>query len=221
MRRLLATSVLLVAGALSVSGCRQDMHDQQKLEPLEATPFFADGRGSRQPAEGTVARGQLHEDRHYWEGRYAADGTGPAGEPVDSFPMPVTREMLARGRERYDIYCTPCHSRTGEGDGMIVRRGFQRPPTFHSDTLRNQKVGHLFEVIGKGLGAMPPYAAQIPVPDRWAIVAYLRALQRSQQATIDDVPPAERAGLLAARNQPPPAAPPAAGSAAPAHGGGR
>jgi mono/diheme cytochrome c family protein len=207
MRRHLATSLLVIAGALGVSGCRQDMHDQQKVEPLEGTPFFTDGRGSRQPVEGTVSRGQLHEDRHYWEGRYAADGTGPAGEPVDSFPMPVTREMLARGRERYDIYCTPCHSRTGDGDGMIVRRGYQRPPTFHSDALRNQKVGHLFEVIGKGLGAMPAYAAQIPVADRWAIVAYLRALQRSQQASIDDVPEADRAKLLAAKDQPAPQAP--------------
>ena len=188
-----------VAAAL-VGGCRQDMHDQQKIEPLEGTPFFPDGRGSRQPVEGTVARGLLKEDRHLYEGRFGEDAAGPQGELVDTFPMPVDRQLLLRGRERYDIYCSPCHSRTGDGDGMIVRRGFQRPPTFHRDELRTQKVGYLYEVISKGLGVMPSYAAQIPVRDRWAIVAYLRVLQLSQMARIEDVPEPERAKLLATRS---------------------
>ena len=121
------------------------------------------------------------------------------GEPCDTFPMPVTREVLLRGQERFDIYCSPCHSRTGDGDGMIVRRGFQRPPTFHRDELRQAKVGYLFEVVTKGLGVMPAHATQIPVEDRWAIVAYLRALQLSRAAPIDDVPEPHRSELLAAR----------------------
>jgi len=189
---------LLAALATGAGGaCRQDMHDQNKIEPLEGTPFFPDGRGSRHPVEGTVARGLLKEDRHLHEGRYGEDGDGPAGELVDTFPMPVTREMILRGRERYDIFCSPCHARTGEGDGMVVRRGFQRPPTFHRGELRKAKVGYLFEVITKGLGVMPSYAVQVPAPDRWAIVAYVRALQKSHAATLDEVPEPYRAKLLA------------------------
>jgi len=195
-------SCLALVMAAALAACRQDMHDQNKLEPLEATPFFTDGRGSREPVEGTVARGLLKADRHLWEGRYGDDGGGPPGELVDTFPMPVTRDVVVRGRERFDIYCSPCHSKTGEGDGMVVRRGFQRPPTFHRDELRQAKVGYLFEVISKGLGVMPSYAAQIPVADRWAIVAYVRALQLSQTARIDDVPEPARAELNAKR--PPP-----------------
>ena len=190
----------VVACFIVFLGCRQDMHDQQKIEPLEGTPFFPDGRGSRQPVEGTVARGLLKEDRHLYDGRFGEDGAGPQGELVDTFPMPVDRQLLLRGRERYDIYCSPCHSRTGDGDGMIVRRGFQRPPTFHRDELRSQKVGYIYEVISKGLGVMPSYAAQIPVRDRWAIVAYVRALQLSQTARIEDVPEPARADLLAKRS---------------------
>src|SRR5262245_62667598 len=162
---------LAALATLALAACRQDMHDQHKLGPLEGTPFFPDGRGSRQPVEGTVARGLLKEDRHLYEGRFGDDGPGPAGELVDKFPMPVDRALLSRGRERYDIYCSPCHARTGEGDGMVVRRGFQRPPTFHRDELRSAKVGYLYEVITKGLGVMPSYAAQVTTRDRCAIVA--------------------------------------------------
>jgi hypothetical protein len=186
-------------------GCRQDMHDQHKVKPLSRSPFFADGRGSRQPVEGTVARGQLHEDRHLHDGRchdgghpHTPEGEGE-GEPCDTFPMPVTREVLLRGRERFDIYCSPCHSRTGDGDGMVVQRGFQKPPTFHRDELRQAKPGYLFEVVTKGLGVMPAHATQIPVSDRWAIVAYIRALQLSRAATLDDVPEPHRSELLASR----------------------
>ena len=181
---------LLLAFSAPAAGCRQDMHDQNKIEPLEASPFFGDRRGSRHPVDGTVARGHLNEDRHFFEGRT------DAGELVDSFPMPVTKELLLHGRERYDIFCTPCHARTGNGDGMVVRRGFRRPPTFHKDDLRAAKVGHFFEVITKGLGVMPSYSAQIPPADRWAIVAYIRALQKSRDARIEDVPEPHRSELL-------------------------
>jgi hypothetical protein len=179
----------------AVAGCRQDMHDQRKIQPLEASPFFADGRGSRHPVEGTIARGHLREDRHLYEGRCGAG----EGELCDTFPMPVTKDVLMRGQERFNIYCTPCHSRTGDGDGMVVRRGFQRPPSFHRDELRQAKIGYLFEVVTKGLGVMPAHATQIPVSDRWAIVAYIRALQLSRAAPIDDVPEPHKSELLAAR----------------------
>jgi mono/diheme cytochrome c family protein len=199
----LAASVALAA----LSACRQDMHDQHKIEPYEATTFFPDSRGTRDPVAGTVARGLLEEDRHLYEGRFAAGAAGPAGELVDTFPMAVDRALLARGQERYQIFCSPCHARTGDGDGMVVRRGFQRPRTFHRDELRSAKVGYLYEVISKGLGVMPSYAPQISVPDRWAIVAYVRALQLSQAASIDDVPEPTRSELLAKRGTTPPGAP--------------
>jgi mono/diheme cytochrome c family protein len=184
-----AAALLALAG-----GCRQDMHDQNKLEPGEASPFFGDGRGARHPVEGTVARGRLRDDRHLHEGK-----TSPLGAPdelADTFPMPVTRELVQRGQERYNIFCAPCHARTGDGDGMVVRRGFQKPQTFHREELRTAKVGHVFEVVSKGLGVMPGYAAQINAPDRWAIVAYVRALQLSRSARIDDVPEPQRSELL-------------------------
>ena len=181
----------------ALAACRQDMHDQHKLKRLAESPFFADGRGSRAPVDGTVARGHLHADRHMYE------GLTDAGELVDSFPMPVTNEVLARGRERYDIFCSPCHSRTGRGDGMVVRRGFKAPPTFHKDELRTAKLGHFFEVVTKGFGVMPSYAVQIPAEDRWAIIAYVRALQLSEDARIDDVPAADRAALLAEKGAAP------------------
>jgi hypothetical protein len=186
---------LVALGLTLSSACRQDMHDQNKIEPLEETPFFADGRGSRKPVEGTVARGLLHEDRHFDEGRFGDDADGPAGELVDTFPMPVTKELMLRGRERYDIFCSPCHARTGEGDGMIVRRGFKRPPSLHTGELQKAKVGYLFEVISLGFGVMPSYSVQIAATDRWAIVSYVRALQRSHAATTEDVPQEHRAEL--------------------------
>lgn len=179
----LASLLLLV-----VLGCRQDMHDQLKLEPLEGSKFFADGKGSRHPVDGTVARGQLKGDRHLHLGRHASSAENAEGDLVDTFPMEVTQALLLRGQERYDIYCSPCHSKTGDGDGMIVRRGFRKPPSLHDDKNRALKVGHIYDVIYRGLGAMPAYRTQIDVEDRWAIVAYVRALQRSQNARIEDVP---------------------------------
>ena len=177
-----------LAAGLLLAGCRQDMHDQPKYKPYARSDFFADQRSSRPPVDGTIARGHLREDPVLFEGK-------SGGKPVDAFPFAVTAEVMASGRERFDIFCSPCHGRTGEGDGMIVRRGYRKPPTFHQDRLRQAAPGYVFDVITSGFGAMPDYAQQVPVKDRWAIVAYVKALQRSQHAAIGDVPPGARAGL--------------------------
>ncbi len=183
-------AVCLAAGVL-VCGCRQDMHDQPKYKPLGRSDFFADQRASRPLVEGTIPRTGLHEDTLRFTGKID-------GKPVDLFPFPVTEQVMARGRERFDVFCSPCHGRTGSGDGMVVQRGFRRPATFHQDRLRQAPAGYLFDVITNGFGLMADHAQQVPVDDRWAIVAYIRALQRSEQATIADVPTAERAGLASA-----------------------
>ena len=180
----------VAAGLLfALAACRQDMHDQPKYIPLRPSDFFGDGRSERPPVEGAVARGQLNDDAAFYTGK------GPDGKPVVEFPFPVTRDTLERGQERFNIYCSPCHDRLGEGNGMIVQRGFRHPPSYHIDRLRKVPNGYLFDVISSGFGAMQDYAAQISPSDRWAIVAYLRALQLSQHAAIGDVPPAERAQL--------------------------
>jgi mono/diheme cytochrome c family protein len=181
-------SALIVVIAVGGSACRQDMHDQPKYIPLRESTFFADNRSARPVVAGTVARGQLRDDPQRYTGKVN-------GADADVFPFPVDAAMMARGRERYDIHCSPCHGRTGQGDGMVVRRGYRRPPTYHQDRLRNAPVGHFFDVMTNGFGAMPDYAAQISVDDRWAIAAYIRALQLSEHATIADVPPAERGTL--------------------------
>jgi len=168
---------------LLLAGCRQEMYDQPRTKPHRPSDFFADGRADRQPVAGTIARGQLRDDSHLYTGKVG-------GQLVSTFPFPVTRAVLERGQVRFNIYCAPCHDRVGNGNGMIVRRGFRPPPSLHEDRLRDAPVGHHFDVITNGLGSMPDYAAQIPVRDRWAIVAYLRALQLSQRATLADVPPA-------------------------------
>jgi hypothetical protein len=182
--------LLLAAGAcaLLLAGCRQDMHDQPKFIPLRGSDFYTDNRSARPIVEGTVARGQLADDDLLETGKVG-------GQDSTEFPYPVTAEMLARGRERYDIFCSPCHDRTGRGVGMVVRRGYRQPPSFHIDRLRQAPVGHFFDVVSNGFGAMPDYRAQVPVRDRWAIVAYVRALQLSEHATLSDVPPAERNAL--------------------------
>lgn len=166
-----------------LAGCRSDMNDQAKYKPLAASDFFADGRASRPPVLGAIARGQLKEDTHLYTGRVG-------GVLVTTFPFPVDLEVLRRGQNRFNIYCTPCHDRVGNGNGMVVRRGYKQPPSLHIDRLRDAPVGHFFDVISNGLGGMPDYSAQIPVRDRWAIVAYIRALQLSQRAAPGDVPPA-------------------------------
>ncbi len=173
---------------LLLSACRQDMHDAPSYDPLQATTFFSDGRASRSLVANTVARGQLREDEHLYLGQVN-------GRQAESFPMPITPEVMARGHERFNVFCSPCHGRTGSGNGMVVQRGFRAPPSFHEDRLRNATVGYLFDVMTNGFGAMQDYSAQVPVADRWAIAAYIRALQLSQRATIQDVPVARRAEL--------------------------
>jgi mono/diheme cytochrome c family protein len=180
--------VLLIAVCAAVAGCRQDMHDAPRYEPLEASTFFDDGRGSRTLVANTVARGTLREDEHLYAGKRN-------GELTDMFPMPVTADVMARGRERFNAFCSPCHGRTGQGNGMVVQRGFRAPPSYHDERLRTAPVGYYFDVMTHGFGAMPDYAAQVPVADRWAIAAYIRALQLSQRATIDDVQVERRAEL--------------------------
>jgi len=182
-RRAWVVTLLLVA--VSAPACRQDMAEQPRYDPFESSGFFSDGQSARPHVAGTVARGQL--------GNAVSLSAAKAGDAfVDTFPFPVTGEILSHGQERYNIFCAPCHSRTGDGDGMIVRRGFRRPPSFHIDRLRESPVGHFFDVITNGFGAMPDYAAQISARDRWAVIAYMRALQLSQHATLADVPPNEK-----------------------------
>lgn len=171
------------------AGCRQDMHDQPKYIPLRPSAFFDDGRSQRPLMEGTVARGQLHADQEFYLGKVK-------DRPVQEFPFVITREILARGQERFNIYCAPCHGRTGGGRGMIVERGYRAPPSFHIDRLRQAAAGYIYDVITNGFGAMPDYSAQIPPQDRWAIVGYVRALQLSQYASVKDVPP-DRMSTLA------------------------
>jgi mono/diheme cytochrome c family protein len=185
LRRVLMTLLLAMTGA---AACRQDMHDQPRYESFERSDFFADGASARAPIPGTVARGQLSEDEFLTTGKQD-------GAFVETFPFPVSIEVMRRGRARYEIFCAPCHGRTGDGSGMVVQRGYRRPPSFHADRLRNERAGYLYDVITSGFGAMPDYAAQIPVADRWAIVAYIRALQLSQNATLADVPATYRGDL--------------------------
>ncbi len=175
-----------VAGALAATmllvGCRQDMHDQPKFIPQRGTDFYADGRSARPQVENTVARGQLHQDAYYYT------GLGPDGKEGNVMPFPVTMEVLERGQERYNIYCTPCHSRVGNGAGMIVQRGYRPAGNFHTFRLLAAPLGHYFNVMTNGYGAMPEYKAQVAPEDRWAIVAYIKALQLSQAAKPEDAP---------------------------------
>ncbi len=208
---LLLTIGLCLAGA----GCRRDMQDQPKMKPFRGSTFFVDGLSGRQPIEGTIPRGFLRTDTEYFTGKKSASSSSPASpavqnanaftDDVDTFPFPITKETVHRGRERYEIFCTVCHGLTGHGDGMVVRRGFRRAASFNDDRLRQAPVGHFFDAITNGWGAMPSYASQIPVQDRWAIIAYIRALQLSQQnpqaaagATPSPVPGASPAASPAA-----------------------
>jgi mono/diheme cytochrome c family protein len=189
-----ASSDMLIAGllgfAFALSGCRRDMADQPRFKPLAANPFFADGAASRPLLAHTVARGELRADAHFFTGRVD-------GALVAEFPAPVTRAMLERGHERYDIYCAVCHGRTGESNGIVVQRGFPPPTSLHLQRLRDAPVGYFFEVITNGLGLMYPYASRVTPADRWAIVAYIRALQLSQNAALADAEPAQRSKLEA------------------------
>ncbi|HEX8169327.1 MAG TPA: cytochrome c [Thermoanaerobaculia bacterium] len=178
----------LVLLLVSAAACRQKMSNQPRYDPLESSDFFADGMAARPRIAGTVARGEAGGNPFFETGKMGA-------QVGDGFPMPVTAELIQRGHTRFDIYCSPCHSRVGDGNGMIPSRGLRRPPSFHTLALRNAPTGHFFDVMTNGFGAMPPYRTMIPPQDRWAIIAYIRALQLSQSATLADVPPADRAKL--------------------------
>jgi mono/diheme cytochrome c family protein len=202
-------TILVILCTLLTISCRRDMQDQPKMKPFRSSPFFSDGLSTRPPIEGTVARGFLKTDTEFFTGKKvgkapanaAAPSQTPAGpqptgttagpallgaaaypDDVELFPIPITKEVVTRGKERYEIFCTACHGLTGNGDGMIVRRGFRRAASFNDERLRQAPVGHFFDAITNGWGAMPSYAPQIPAQDRWAIIAYIRALQLSQQS---------------------------------------
>ena len=174
-----SVAVCALAAAGLLAGCRQDMHDQPKFIPQRGTEFYADGRSARPQVENTVARGQLHEDTYFYTGMQD-------GKEGNVMPFAVTMEVLQRGQERFNIYCTPCHSRVGNGAGMIVQRGYRPAGNFHTARLQAAPLGHFFAVMTNGYGAMPDYAAQVAPQDRWAIVAYIKALQLSQDAKSSD-----------------------------------
>jgi len=182
--RLAALPALAVLGlAVVCAGCRQDMHVQPRYNPYDPTDFFEDGQSARLPVEGTVPRGDLMlgPNELLYTGKLD-------GKPAEVFPFPASKEILDRGRERFNIYCSPCHGFSGDGDGMIVQRGFRRPPSLHEDRMRTAPAGHFFDVITNGQGVMYPYGYRIAPRDRWAIVYYIRALQLSRQASISDLP---------------------------------
>lgn len=182
MRKLLPALLALVA---FTAGCRLDMHLQPYYRPLAKSDFFNDDRSARLPVEGTVARGDLRDDAYLY--------TGKVGNALgDYMPFPVTKEVLERGRERFNITCTPCHGRVGDGNGFIPTRGFRQPPSFHIDRLRKAPIAYFFDVDTNGFGVMPDYAAQVAVRDRWCIAAYIRALQLSQNAASGDIPTGQK-----------------------------
>ena len=210
--------VLLVITGVVSNACRQDMHDQPKyrpLRPVEQVGTINDGRSARPAIEGTVARGELKEDEEFYTGKLAGSAqnaakssTGAAGQStnqtsatpelqgfVTEFPFQITESDLDRGQQRFNIYCSVCHGPLGDGGGMIPKRGFRKPPSYHDDRLRKAPVGYFFDVITNGFGNMPDYSAQVEPIDRWRIIAYIRALQLSQSATVADVPPDKRGEL--------------------------
>jgi mono/diheme cytochrome c family protein len=179
---------VLTAVGLVCAGCHRDMRDQPRYEALETSDFFPDRMIARPAVAGTVARGQLHEDTAFATGK-------ENGQFVSEIPLEIDKTLLLRGQDRYQIHCSMCHGYGGLGDGMVVQRGFNRPPSFHLDRVKDAPSGHYFDVITNGLGFMPRYGPRIPARDRWAIVAYVRVLQISHSATLDDVPEAERRRL--------------------------
>ena len=184
--RLVAACVLV--GAVGAAGCRQDMHNTPVGQPLRESLFVKGVSTSRAPVEGTIARGTLQDDAAFYTGK-------EGGAPANALPFPLTAQVLDRGEERFNIYCSPCHGVSGRGDGMIVRRGYRQPPSFHVDRLQQAPLGHFYDTMTNGFGAMPDYRAQIAPRDRWAIAAYVRALQLSQHATAADIPAEERQKL--------------------------
>jgi mono/diheme cytochrome c family protein len=184
----LALGLALVL-ALIATGCRQNMHNQARLKTNGESDFFADGHAARPIPANTVARGQLRENVA------VATGLGADGLPVTEIPLPVNRELLVRGHQRFNVFCAPCHGQLGDGKGMIVQRGFKQPVSFHDPRLRESAVGYFFNTMTEGFGQMPSYASQIPVEDRWAIAAFVRALQYSQNASLADLTAEEKAKL--------------------------
>lgn len=182
--RLLPFALCLLTSAALSAGCRQDMHDAPRYDPLEESKIWQKGMASLPIVQGTVARGHLNDDTALFEGKID-------GQPATVFPFAVTKADLDRGQERYNVYCAPCHDRTGFGNGMVVQRGYRQAASFHIDRLRDAAPGYLFDVITNGFGVMPDYKAQIPADDRWRIIAYVRALQLARHATTADVPPSE------------------------------
>ncbi len=173
---------------LALTGCRDDMHNQPRYKPLAASAFFADHRSERPEVEGTVARGHLRLDTARYTGKFD-------GEDIDQFPIPITRADIERGQARFNIYCTPCHGRLGDGNGMVVLRGFRQAASYYSEKLMKAPVGHFFDVMTNGFGAMPSYASRVEPDDRWRIVAYIRVLQASESARLSDVPADQRQNL--------------------------
>ena len=164
IRRAAMVGALASLSLLTACGIRLDMHDQPKFKPLRKNDFYADARASRPLVEGTVARGQLGNDELFYTGKIN-------NQEADQFPYPVTQQMLERGRERYNIYCSPCHSRVGDGNGMIVQRGFKKPPDYTEDKLMKAPVGHFVNVMTNGFGSMSEYKSQLSISDRWAVAA--------------------------------------------------
>ncbi len=185
--------LILLITPFALVSCRNEMHDQPKAKSYRASAIFDDSLSMRPVVEGTVARGYLRADPLYDQGKMI----DASGKSIDAatFPFPVTKTILDRGQERFNIYCSPCHGMTGEGDGMVVRRGFRPPPSYHMDRLRTATPGHFFDVISNGFGTMPDYAMQLSPADRWAVVAYVKALQVSQHATVAEIPPPIRSEL--------------------------
>ncbi|MFN7963708.1 MAG: cytochrome c [Thermoanaerobaculia bacterium] len=198
-----AAAALLVVASAFATGCRQDMHDAPRYDPYEKSPLFANGTSAREPVPGTVARGHLHEDAAFYTGK-GADGQWLTTVPAK---LKVDEKLLRRGQDRFNIFCSPCHSRVGDGNGMIVRRGYKQAGNFHSDRLRSSQIGYFFDVMTNGFGQMPSYAAQVRAEDRWAIAAYIRVLQFSQHAKLAELPSElrqEAANAAAAEPEPGP-----------------
>jgi mono/diheme cytochrome c family protein len=208
----LRNKIAISIGALIVlglAGCRDDMHNQPRYRPLAASAFFADHRSERPEVEGTVARGHLRIDTARYTGKFD-------GQDIDQFPIPIARADIERGRDRFNIYCTPCHGRLGDGNGMVVLRGFRQAASYYTDKLMKAPLGHFFDVMTNGFGAMPSYASRVEPDDRWRIVAYIRVLQASESAKLSDVPPDQRQNLKLepapnglSQGAPPAGAPPA------------
>jgi Cytochrome C oxidase, cbb3-type, subunit III len=186
-------AVPFVFGLVVLSGCRSEMYDQPRYEPYEASDFFDDGTSARPLVSGTVSR-RDPRDQGKWSQELFSTGT-TAGKLAETLPFDVDRAVLERGQDRFRIFCTPCHGELGDGRGIVVQRGFNPPPSFHSDELRNKPVGHYFDVMTRGFGTMYSYASRIPARDRWSIAAYIRALQVSQRSLASDLPPQDRSQL--------------------------